>query len=231
MIDDTRDASSPGSFRLSGQIDAILQHSVHRSKSDRWARNLRFLTFDDSPLDHPPESSEPREHRKAQCSWCEQRIPPPAGHMCVTHEFPCKRDEWEKQRKRFSDPCVHVENLTCEDCQHIPLFPTNSKVTRFRIRRLRPKDVQPDDLSPCSHFLAVSHCWASQPNSAPENDLQKVTDEPYMVVEEDGTIRPMRAQKVTIDRVVDYATQNGYRMIWIDQVRLPKRSMSQILAA
>ena len=32
------------------------------------------------------------------------------------------------------------------------------------------------------------------------------------------TVRPIRAPKETIDRTVDFATQNGFRMIWIDQV-------------
>jgi hypothetical protein len=37
-------------------------------------------------------------------------------------------------------------------------------------------------------------------------------------VEEDGTSRDMRASNSTIDRVVDFARENGFRMIWIDQV-------------
>ncbi|KZL86141.1 hypothetical protein CI238_09115, partial [Colletotrichum incanum] len=42
-------------------------------------------------------------------------------------------------------------------------------------------------------------------------------DEPYEVVEEDGTVRKVRASRNTIDRVVAFARENGFRMIWIDQ--------------
>jgi len=43
-----------------------------------------------------------------------------------------------------------------------------------------------------------------------------------MVVEEDGSVREMRASKHTIDRAVAFAAQNGYRMIWIDQECIPQ---------
>ncbi|KAL0257628.1 hypothetical protein SLS55_006791 [Diplodia seriata] len=133
--------------------------------------------------------------------------------MCCSHGFfKYKLAEWEKQLKEYSDPCVHMASQTCEDCQHIPVFPSGGGVSRFRITRLRPKDVQPKDLSRCTHFLAVSYCWSSQGSPSPG-----ANEKPYTVVEEDGTTRPMRTQKVTIDRVVNYAIENGYRMIWIDQ--------------
>lgn len=239
MIDDTRsleagDKSHPP-FCLSKNVDSILKHTVTRAHANRWARNLRLLTFDDS-YDNSQNRSEDaatdtissdgvgicndteeaEEHFRitGQCSPCEKRLPPPPGHICEQHmpdnfkKF--SSEDREAELRKFTNPCVHVQEHTCDECRHIPLFPNQGKVTRFRIRRLLP--VGSDKLAECCHFVAVSYCWTSQ------GDLDSRPDEePYLVREENGTIRQIRAQRATIDRVVSFARENGFRMIWIDQ--------------
>jgi hypothetical protein len=110
--------------------------------------------------------------------------------------------------REYANPCVHVCELTCDYCKHIPLFPNQGAITTFKIRRIDPKA-----WTRCRHFVAISYCWAAQTAGTEENP--KV---PYKVVEEDGSVRDMRASSSTIDRVVEFARQNGFRMIWIDQV-------------
>ncbi|OCL15254.1 hypothetical protein AOQ84DRAFT_224322 [Glonium stellatum] len=81
------------------------------------------------------------------------------------------------------------------------------------MRRLRSKDTRASDLSTCTHFIAVSYCWPSEVAQTKGNS----GEQPYLVLEEDLTVRPIRAPKDIIDRAVDFAVQNGFRMIWIDQ--------------
>ncbi|KAK2603282.1 hypothetical protein N8I77_009750 [Diaporthe amygdali] len=126
-----------------------------------------------------------------------------AGHR-VSEDAAKKR---EGELLKYSDPCVHVNENSCHFCQHIPLFPNRGKLTRFRIRRVFPPNFKGS--AHCDHFVAVSYCWSSENNTE---------SEPYKVVEEDGTVRNVRAQNSTIDRVVAYARENGFRMIWIDQI-------------
>lgn len=228
MIDDTRQLQHGGlgptmpraALRLSDHVEQILEHPIARLHARQWARSLRFLTFDDAEdvategngslvkvagPGQDPESSRPL---RGQCQPCERREPLPSGHRCSQHKF---RDELAKKREeeliKYSDPCVHVRDHSCDSCQHIPLFPNKGKVTRFRIRRVYPPDVK--GTASCDHFVAVSYCWSSENNTG---------SKPYQVVEEDGTVRDVRAQNGTLDRVVAYARENGFRMIWIDQV-------------
>lgn len=129
-------------------------------------------------------------------------------------------EDREAELFKFTDPCVHVQEHTCDECQHIPLFPNQEKVTRFRIRKLLP--VGSDKLPECCHFVAVSYCWMSQGDCSSHPD-----EESYLVREEDGTVRRMRAQRATIDRVVSFARDNGFRMIWIDQECIEQDSPSE----
>lgn len=239
MIDDTRSVEagekSHPPFCLSQNVDSILKQTVTRVHANRWARNLRFLTLDDSDCNNQNRSKNSatamtssggtgicndtekvEEHFRTtgQCSPCEKRLPPPSGHLCEQH-LPknltrISSEDRETELRKFTDPCVHVREHTCRECQHIPLFPNQGKVTRFRIRRLLP--VESDELPECCHFVAVSYCWTSQGDSVSQPE-----EEPYLVREENGTIRPIRAQRATIDRVVSFAKENGFRMIWIDQ--------------
>lgn len=223
MIDDTRgNEASSGSFGFSSKIDEILQHQMYRTKAAQWARNLRFLTFAGDESSTDPKTQErfeplPGLHRD-QCSRCELSVRPPAEHKYATHtrtEF--SKNAYEKQVNEHNNPCVHVESRSCEECRHIPLFPSHGKTTKFRIRRLKPKDTRLSELGMCSHFVAVSYCWSSL--SSRNSGEPNASSEQYQVLEEDmKTKRPIRAPKDTIDRAVSFAAQNGFRMIWIDQV-------------
>ena len=73
---------------------------------------------------------------------------------------------------------------------------------------------------PCDHFVAVSYCYSAQPGFGDDgdNDVQG-EDHLYSIVEEDGSTRQARAPRAVIDRAVAFAAQNGYRMVWIDQVK------------
>ena len=217
MKDDTKGEDDGSSnFEFSSKINAILEHRIHRKSAARWARNLRFLTFDN---DEDSANIEPMSRLgREQCTRCELRVPPPAGHICAAHLLLKKHSKArEKRLKEYADPCLHVQDASCEDCSHIPLFPNRGKITRFRIRRLKPKDTKPSKFSRCCHFVAVSYCWSSQ--SARKSAEDETDDEQYQILEEDReTIRQARAPKDTIDRAVKFAAENGFRMIWIDQV-------------
>lgn len=239
MIDDTRSSEagekSHPPFCLSQNVGSILEHTVTRAHANRWARNLRFLTVDDigdnsqdrskdattvmTSSDGVGTFNDTKEVEEpcgitGQCSPCEKRLPPPSGHVCEQHMSPdfqkFSSEHREAEFRKFTDPCVHVQEHSCHECQHIPLFPNQGKVSRFRIRRLLPTGN--DKLPECCHFIAVSYCWTSQGDSKSQLD-----EEQYLVREEDGTVRPIRAQRSTIDRVVSFARENGFRMIWIDQ--------------
>lgn len=222
MIDDTREVQSRPSFYLSQNINDILKRPVMREHAARWANNLRFLTFDDDSDDksHCSIDSGPKvenaeknelESLRGQCQPCERRVPAPSGHICQGHLS--NRNGSGDREAHFvahANPCVHVHERTCEDCKAVPLFPNEGKVTKFRIRRLYANgDERPQR---CTHFVAVSYCWSS-------TETGQRTDQ-YEIVEEDGRTRKARAPNATIDRIVAFARENGFRMIWIDQVRL-----------
>ena len=165
MRDDTRgDEASSGGFDCSTNIDAILQHRIHRKSAARWAKNLRFLTFAGDEMSTDTNASEgsdsTKELHRGQCTRCELRVPPAAGHVCAAHIRFSKPDikAYEKRAKEYTDPCIHVEDASCEECLQIPLFPNYGKVTKFRIRRLKPKGTEPSELGICTHFVAVSYC-------------------------------------------------------------------------
>ena len=227
MIDDTRDSQTGSArFDFSPNIDDILKHQTHRTKAARWARNPRFLTFggDESSTDTeiPEGSNQTKRLHRGQCTRCELRVPPPAGHICATHIPMKERDisAYEKEAREYSNPCIHVQDASCKECMDIPLFPNHGSTTQFRIRRLKPKGTKQCDLGNCKHFLAVSYCWSS--SSAQKSRDLNSDDERYQVLEEDmKTVRPIRAPKDTIDRAVRFAAENGLRMIWIDQVIHP----------
>ena len=223
MRDDTRaDEAGSGGFAFSTNIDSILQHRFRRTSAARWARNLRFLTFagDDECTD--TQSSERFNSTKGlhlrQCTRCELRVPPPAGHICAAHAHYRKDIEaYEKRAKNYDNPCVHVEDASCEECLQIPLFPNRGRATKFRIRRLKPKGTKPSELGRCTHYVAVSYCCSYSGTEKPGE--RNADREAYQVIEEDmETVRSIRAPKGVIDRAVSFAAQNGFRMIWIDQV-------------
>lgn len=225
MIDDL--ASSDQTSNNGAQIelvkyaDIISQYCTDRKSSQRWARNLRFLTFDEEGDEDENTIVRGSVGLKRQCQQCEENLKPLPGHVCAAHRLNADSKYLKAREKgivRYPDICVHVKEATCQDCEHIPLFPNGTAVSRLRIRRLRPKDVKPSELSGCNHFVAVSYCWSSmqEPTSKASTDCQDT----YKVVEEDGvTVRAARAPKSVLDRAIGFARQNGVRMIWIDQVR------------
>ncbi|KAF3805198.1 hypothetical protein GCG54_00010475 [Colletotrichum gloeosporioides] len=223
MEDDIRNANI-SNLKFSSQIDGILKHAGPRDNAKRWARNLRFLTFDNGADQHDAATSTPT---RGQCRRCAERVPAPAGHMCAAHAnirpTPESLAAWELKLADFPDPCTHVEDLTCDGCQHVPLFPNTGTVSTFRIRRAV---VTEEDavFSECRHFVAVSYCWESQPS---DDDGEAASLPPYTVIEEDGTKRAMRAPRATIDRVVRFARENGFRMIWIDQECIDQANPSE----
>ncbi|CAI6267911.1 unnamed protein product [Periconia digitata] len=219
MIDDTQDiGNGEVSPRVSlfSEIDNIMKYQVVRAHAERWSQNLHFLTYDDSHDDNgePGQSQLPHESNSAtqcvtgQCKRCERRTPVPSGHQCQSHfSFSGghyeEEDVREKALEEYSNPCVHVKALTCDECQHVPLFPNEGPVTCFKIRQI-PRS----SLIRCRHFVAVSYCWS---------DADSSTQDAYNVIDENGKHRRIRATGSVIDRVVNFARENGYRMIWIDQ--------------
>ena len=235
MRDDTRgDEASSAGFQFSTNIDEILRHQFKRPSAARWARNLRFLTYagneNDVDVQMPEAVDSSKEQRLGQCTRCELRVPPPAGHICAAHSKTRRPDikTCERRTRECGNPCLHVENACCGDCMQIPLFPNRCKATKFRIRRVKPKDTKPSNLGNCTHYLAVSYCWSSAQRSGESN----AGGEKYQVLEEDmRTVRPIRAPMNVMDRAVSFAAQNGIRMIWIDQViDLPRLEMLTFIA-
>ena len=218
MLDDIRASDkSLTDFAFSSNIEGILEHQFRRQTAKQWARNLRFLTFDDG--EHSSAQDNDAKSQQAQCARCELRVPPSSGHICFAHaeKSGSRIRAHERRLKEFSDPCMHIKDTCCDDCANIPLFPNQGKVRRFRVRRLRPKGSKPSTASACTHFVAVSYCWEG--HAALSTTSEHAGDD-YQVLEEDmTTMRPIRAPKDTIDRAVGFAAANGIRMIWIDQVK------------
>ena len=121
----------------------------------------------------------------------------------------------------FGD-CIHVNARTCKDCQHVPLFPTDRSARTFKIVRLGDHESRASGNSQarsslCDDFIAVSYCWPS----AKLDDAGKPFPHSgqYSVKDENGSIRQNRAPEEVLDRAVAFASQNGLRLLWIDQVR------------
>lgn len=217
MLDDTRELLQD--ITLSQQsllqnVDDILSHPITRTHARAWVDSLRVLTFDDGHDDQDEESAQRHEKTlSGQCQPCQARLPLPCGHIC-DHLAPdgTNFDDREIELQKYANPCVHVQERSCDYCQNIPLFPNEGNVTKFCIRRL--KQPTTNDTEDCNHFVAVSYCWSS------ESIDEDINSPAYQVVGEDGSIREARAAKDTIDRAVAFARENGLRMIWIDQVCL-----------
>ena len=215
MIDDTKfleKGINTSRTNLFTGNDEILKYQVVRAHAEHWSHDLRFLTFDDPELSRddidPAQSKDIEEDVEeirsshpitGQCQRCEPRH---SGHAFES-DFSVKSKDKEQVEN-----CVHVAKLACSFCEQIPLFPNQGCITNFRIRRIDPKA-----WAVCRHFVAVSYCWTAQ-----DSGVDGHPEAPYKVIEEDGSIRDTRASNSTINRVVDFARQNGYRMIWIDQV-------------
>ncbi|KAK8021786.1 hypothetical protein PG990_006924 [Apiospora arundinis] len=226
MFDDTAmpDAANPAAERphglavcLKSNITGIMSHATVRGQADRWSRNLCFLTFDDDDgkssayAEDVPSSSWVRQ---GQCQPCEDRQPAPNGHICPDHMAPGSNTGADLLMPNHS--CTHVQARTCEDCIAFPLFPKHGKVTRFRIRRLYRPNFK--GIRSCNHFFAASYCWNSRgAKGYATGEDEEAKRGPYQVVEENGSRRDMRANPHTIDRLVNFARENGFRMIWIDQ--------------
>lgn len=219
MEDDTKKLIQPGTVSQSPflqSVDAILSHRIIRADATRWADSLRFLTFDDGTDDNVLTTGTKKPDIYGQCQPCEARQPIPSGHICAQHDYPGQAvpphlKERESRLHEYFNPCVHVQEHLCRDCRHIPPFPNEGKVSKFRIRRVYKQGEL--KRSNCGHFVAVSYCWDAQGNGGTSKPTYKIT-------EEDGKQRDMRAPDVVIDRVIAFAHENGFRMIWIDQVRI-----------
>ncbi|KAH8664370.1 heterokaryon incompatibility protein-domain-containing protein [Xylariales sp. PMI_506] len=216
--------ASHASARLSTEIDRLLKHLAPRHDAKRWARTPRFLTFDDgdesvpSSLSSATGTGSSPVSNSGQCRRCAEQVPLPSGHICAVHSnvhmTPEQLTAREESLKNYTSPCVHVKELTCDICRHIPLFPNTGEVSTFKIRRAALPTREGDEATSCQHFVAVSYCWSSQGS---DNAEEEPDSKPYTVVEENGSKRAMRASKGTIDRAVAFARENGFRMIWIDQ--------------
>ncbi|KAF9870556.1 hypothetical protein CkaCkLH20_11862 [Colletotrichum karsti] len=101
--------------KFSSQVDGILKHAAPRAQAKRWARNLRFLTFDDGKSTNTP-SARPVS---GQCRRCAERVPVPSGHICAAHAnvvlTPEKLQDGERKLESYRNPCVHVEDLTRDE--------------------------------------------------------------------------------------------------------------------
>ncbi|KAJ4169823.1 hypothetical protein NW754_005970 [Fusarium falciforme] len=222
MFDDTRELLPNESrdqienatrYNIRENVATIINQRMTRVHTSSWADSLRFLTFDDGQ-DHELQETNQDTPLLGRCQPCQERLPLPAGHVCERHLSltPTARIEnREAELHQYANPCVHVREHSCETCQHIPLFPNEGKITKFRIRRVNK--VGSNGHSRCDHFVAVSYCWSAATANRSDDE-----EGPYKVVEEDGSVRDMRAAKSTINRVVTFARENGFRMIWIDQV-------------
>ncbi|KAI1427001.1 heterokaryon incompatibility protein-domain-containing protein [Xylaria sp. FL1777] len=226
MFDDTRDIQYAGQMTtpnpsgagtLSENVAAILANPVTRSHASKWASSLRFLTFDDSDDDSSQVNSLAVSSTvedisiHGQCQPCARRTPIPSGHMCCAHLGSNNKENFkirEMSYQQYDNPCIHVKEHSCSDCQHIPLFPNEGKITKFRIRRVY--SLESEKTRSCGHYVAVSYCWSGESDNRSQG-------QPYQIIEEDGKERDARAPNALIDRIVNFARENGFRMIWIDQ--------------
>lgn len=274
MIDDTQETVSPNyPSSLSQEVLRITKYRTDRHDALDWAKNLRFLAFDDSSYD----STLGELPRRQECSYCHAKPRFPASskdyfdaeiiHVCdkpFHNKHTITEEDWKKHPQRFScdicdrgvlhgsrhhcgeclsgnfdicdhciksgkhchdrahvlekipvfeyGDCVHVNARSCKDCENIPIFPSEGEVTKFRIVQLAEGDL----FSSCDHFIAVSYCWPP-----PEYDNDGIMTQHqgrYDVTEQSGRVRKNRAPEDVIDRAVQFAVQNGIRLVWIDQV-------------
>jgi len=113
MRDDTT-REGVDQIQFSSNIDEIIKHQTHRKHAASWAKNLRFLTFDCKSTFDANSTNEDGEIidvlKKGQCTRCEARVLPSAGHICSAHRNQgCSKDyikQHEQQLREFSDPVI-----------------------------------------------------------------------------------------------------------------------------
>lgn len=105
---------------------------------------------------------------------------------------------------------------SCGDCEKVPLFPNEGEATKFQVFQLENAENTEAKFSNCDHFVAVSYCWPPLQYDTEGNAIQHKGR--YSVKDLDGRVRPNRAPEDVITRAVEFAAQNGIRLIWIDQV-------------
>ncbi len=118
MRDDTT-GEGIDQIQFSSNIDEIIKHQTHRKHAAHWARNLRFLTFDCESKFDANNTSEDGEIidvlKKGQCTRCEKRVLPSAGHICYAHNNQGGNKDYikqhEQQLREFSDPVI--KHLLC----------------------------------------------------------------------------------------------------------------------
>lgn len=117
--------------------------------------------------------------------------------------------------------CVHVNARSCGDCEGIPLFPNEWKATKFHIVQLENAEGIEAKFSNCDHFVAVSYCRPPPRQYDIEGTLIQHKGEYSVKKDLDGKVGPNRAPEDVITRAVEFAAQNGIRLIWIYQVSRP----------
>jgi Heterokaryon incompatibility protein (HET) len=109
--------------------------------------------------------------------------------------------------------------MSCVTCKRYPKLPRFERPRKFRIIQFEERDLQNEQL--CSHYVAISYCWQSDPKGNPAGAEKHYR---VRVIEKDGSYNEQRnrASDEVIDRAVDAARAIGARLIWLDQECLPQ---------
>lgn len=191
MLDDSKPMKLAGASgaRMIEEMIQIKKCQVPRKPSQRWARNLRLLAFDDGVSDDDDD-------KPTDAAW-ESGSSSVVGCQLDALEyfsaFPLGGDRWNTQ--------------SCTTCRGFPEFPTDGRIKNLRL--VCPKAPEGDKWAAgnCSHYCSVSYCWSN-------NETGRGS---YQVRLPDGTTRPNRAPNAVLHRAIAFAIQNQMRFIWIDQ--------------
>ena len=140
MVDDIR-TPTLGEYGADfvAEILEIGRHRMNRGSSHQWARNLRFLAFDD-------DTSVKRFRRTSSLRSTSR----------PTFTRSCRVCSLRNDAEAEATPCEHWSEHSCQECQDITPFPKGQKVTKFRLLQLRDPYIIPFKPSVCNHYLAVS---------------------------------------------------------------------------
>lgn len=174
-------SSSPEDVR--NAMVSISEHHTTESDSEgsyTWSQHLRFIT---PIIDRLP----PRVERELQLGTRDRGL------------IPSRKGKIPKSEDEFDAAASSEETCTCDYFDHRRFYGDEQSL------RLTASASLPI----CTHYVAVSYCWAISGNAAYDGRAYTITDQ-------DGE-KPAKAPPFVLQRAVAFASFHHIPFIWIDQ--------------
>ncbi|KAH8653130.1 heterokaryon incompatibility protein-domain-containing protein [Tricladium varicosporioides] len=190
------------------QIVKVAAYTLRREDTQKWAQNLRFLTYDGGGSDDEQGENVNDEGKDDDDEDNENEEDEDEDNEDEDSEDEADEGgELGGDEDDGSDGSDGAPFPECVKCRGLPYFPHSSPVKALRLTG----DLE---LGDCSDYLAVSYCWSQTKSTSPSSSG---TELDYVIRKPDGTKRSNIAPKEILDRSIYIAANYGFRLIWIDQ--------------